>query len=120
MNKRVIVVPAGGLDEDKQPCVREVETLDLETMQSMVGGPIELVRIDEGVDLYCNENGRLVGLPMNREVRTDDGRRYDFLGDFFIVGGDDETGENVGLTDEQIAKWLPRMKDAPVCIMQAT
>lgn len=42
----------------------------LEGMQSVVGGPIQAVYpFEESVALICHEEGKLLGLPLNRALR---------------------------------------------------
>lgn len=38
---------------------------DLETLQGIVGGPIEFIFVTEGVHAYCHEEGKYEGLPAN-------------------------------------------------------
>jgi hypothetical protein len=108
-----IIICRGG----QQPEVREVgDDFSLEAMQRIVQGNIELIRLsyDEGseasVDMYLNEEGRLNGLQLNRYVEDAWGRVWDILGNFFIIGGDDSTGESISLTDAQIEEWAERLK----------
>ena len=93
----------------KQPEVREVEALDLGTMQALVGGMIECVGVAEGVDLWFNEEGRLKHLPFNRDVVGVDNATWDIMGRLFVCGADEEEGESVGLTYGQIKFWLGRL-----------
>lgn len=60
----------------------------LEQMQTAVGGDIEAVYpFDDPVVLICNEEGKNLGLPLNRGLHGSDGRLYDILvGDFFVAG----------------------------------
>lgn len=39
---------------------------DLQSQQALVGGFIEMVRITEQLAVICNEDGKLLHLPMNR------------------------------------------------------
>ena len=110
---RVIVCRVG-----QHPVVEQIDA-GLDGMQAIVGGYIECVQLsgtlESGVDLWLNEEGRINGMPLNRLVKDDRGRNWDVFGDVFISRHDDE-GETIGLTDEDVAKWLPRLKDAPVSI----
>ena len=54
----------------KQPKVEEIKN-DLETLQNLVGGYIELVRMGGGVGLIVNEEGKLNGLPVNFPIGID-------------------------------------------------
>ena len=62
----------------------------LEAMQNFVGGLIECITLsDTGseVTLVCNDEGKLMGLPLNRALFDDDGHVYDIVsGNFLIVG----------------------------------
>ena len=62
----------------------------LEAMQKFVGGLIECITLsDTGseVTLVCNDEGKLMGLPLNRALFDDDGHIYDIVsGNFLIVG----------------------------------
>ena len=74
----------------------------LKEKQKLVDGLIEYVYLPNCNDvvLICNEEGKLLGLPPNRDIG------YDIVcGDFLIVGDDPELGEDRSLTDEQITKY---------------
>jgi hypothetical protein len=106
MNKIKVIVCKVGHD----PIVETVDT-DLKTMQSLVGGYIECLQLDgsenRGIDLWCNEEGRISALPPNRKVFDQ------FIhGDFFIAAHDDE-GETVGLTEREIVRWMHFVKTWP-------
>ena len=62
----------------------------LEAIQKFVGGLIECITLsDTGseVTLVCNDEGKLMGLPLNRALFDDDGHVYDIVsGNFLIVG----------------------------------
>ncbi|QBX57486.1 DUF3846 domain-containing protein [Nocardioides seonyuensis] len=90
-----LVIPA-----DAPPYIAAI-TPDLDTLQSVVGGCIEVVRLADGI-LYCNEEGRLLGLPFNEAATTlartttpDSMNRQDvFAGTCLVVGVlDPATGE---------------------------
>ena len=78
----------------------------LEAMQKIVGGNIEVVNLDQNTALVCNEEGKLDGLEGNRRVAHDV-----IAGTFFIVGDNNE-GEFISLTDEQISNYHKRFKDS--------
>lgn len=85
----VVIVKPG-----KAPTVNEIET-GLQSYQSIVGGYIEEVTIDENTILICNEEGKLKGLAPNRIVNEDM-----ICGTFFLAGYDGGE-ELVSLTEEQ-------------------
>lgn len=76
--------------------------LELEDLQEAVGGYIEVsYPFDEPVGIVLNEEGKLMGLPMNRALYTEDGDIYDiFVGDFLVMGLTDESF--CSLTPEQM------------------
>lgn len=97
---------------------RKVEIFDgiptLSEMQAAVGGFIETAlriptdRKDITVNIYCNEEGLLLGLPI-QFTRATDGAYL--AGDFVIVGTDESTGETVGLTTEEIGLTFDYLKE---------
>ena len=74
----------------------------LEAKQKIVGGHIECTCLldDDSVSIICNEEGKIRGLPLNRDIGHDI-----IAGTFIIVGDDYENGEFISLTDEQICKY---------------
>lgn len=70
----------------------------LESLQAAVGGHIEALGLDRGVCLICNEEGKLLGLPANRQVGGDI-----IAGTFLIVGEAD--GEFCSLSDTDAAHY---------------
>ncbi len=75
---------------------------ELEDLQRAVEGDIEVVYpYREKVGIICNEEGKIMGLPLNRDVMNDDGNRVDIIaGNFLVVG---LTEDNFGsLTEEQM------------------
>lgn len=74
----------------------------LEAKQKIVGGYIECAYLpnDEEVVIICNEEGKINGLKLNRDIGHDI-----IAGPFLIVGDDYENGDFKSLTDEQIMKY---------------
>lgn len=70
----------------------------LEAIQTAVGGDIEVVGLDSGAVLICNEEGKLMGLSANRQVGGDT-----IAGTFLIAGSAD--GEFCSLSDEDTARY---------------
>ena len=73
---------------------------DLHEMQQMVGGPIQaLYPWEEPVAIVCNDEGKNMGLPLNRVLEN-----YDIIaGAFFVCG---IQGENFSsLTEKQMQKY---------------
>ena len=78
---------------------------DIESMQEAVGGFIEaFYPFEEEVCIICNDEGKLLGMPFNRAVRSKDGDIIDVIaGPAFIC---DCSGENfASLNEEQIEKY---------------
>ncbi|MDX1421567.1 MAG: DUF3846 domain-containing protein [Kiloniellales bacterium] len=87
-----------------------VETLNLTLgpMQHFVGGYIEAVRLDNHLILWCNEEGRILGLPVNRRL----GPGINIYGDFFVAASDAD-GREIGLTEAQATQVLGYLKKLP-------
>lgn len=83
---------------------------DLASMQSVVGGLIQAVYpFEEPVALICNEEGKLLGLPMNRALCDKDGDIYDIVaGTFFLCTAPPESSHFADLSDEQIKRYSER------------
>lgn len=93
----------------KPPAVREMEDT-LPEMQAVVGGPIQAVYpFDEAIALICHEEGKLLGLPLNRVLYdAETGTVYDVIaGTFFLCSAPPEEEHFGSLTEPQIA-WLSR------------
>ena len=61
---------------------------DLHSLQKAVGGDIQAVYpFSDPVALLCNDDGKVIGLPLNRALRDEKGEIYDIIaGKFFICG----------------------------------
>lgn len=91
---RVVIV------EPKKPAYEKTIPHDLTVFQELVGGYIEVVPLQEGYLLVCNEEGKLINLPPNRPLSLDT-----IHGTFFVVGYDGEEDFS-SLTDEQVDELL--------------
>lgn len=83
----------------------------LESMQKVVGGPIQaMYPFDEPVSLVCNEEGKLYSLPLNRSLHhPDTGEIYDIVaGTFFLCAAPLNSESFAGLTEEQITRYSER------------
>lgn len=71
----------------KRPVKLELEG-SLKSMQKFVGGAIQAVYpFDDPVAIVCNEEGKLMGLDLNRALRDESGEVYDIIcGPFFVCG----------------------------------
>lgn len=102
----VLIVEPG-----KVPRRAEVKD-DLAAMQEVVGGLIQAVYpFEDEVALICNDEGKVLGLPLNRCLRDDDGRIYDVIaGPFFLCGVPADRDHFVGLTEEQMLRYEERFR----------
>lgn len=78
----------------------------LKAMQAIVGGFIECIRDFDGrgADLWCNEEGLIHELPINRVIPAGPHSQWHIHGDFFIARATDE-GDLADLTPEDIAHY---------------
>jgi len=98
---RVVLVRAG-----EEPKVCQLAT-GLESWQGVVGGLIQAVPVGgffprtadlKWVDLICNDEGKLDGLPYTLNLGHDV-----IAGNCFFTGSPDDEGEPSDLTDAQLA-----------------
>lgn len=81
----------------------------LDAFQEAVGGCIETVGLDANTVLVCNEEGKLTGLPANRQAGGDI-----IAGTFLIVGAED--GEFCSLSDADAAHYAEQFaQPMPSC-----
>ena len=69
---------------------------DLKALQQAVGGSIgaSYPFADDPVAIVYNDDGKLMGLPLNRALRDENGEMYDAVaGDFLVVGLGEEDFE---------------------------
>ncbi len=98
---RVLVVEPG-----KAPYAKQIEN-DYRAMQKLVDGCIEFVPLPEpDCHLYCNDEGKLNGLPGNR--RLDHG---DIICGTFIICADDGEGNDTSLNDKQLQYYTERFQE---------
>ena len=92
------------VEPQREPCAVEIPA-GLKGLQMAVGGYIEAVYpYEEPVALVCNEEGKLLGLDLNRALRDEDGHIYDVLaGTFLVVGLGDE--DFTSLPDDLMEKF---------------
>ena len=97
------------VEPKKKPMVQDVGS-DLESMQKIVGGTIEAVYpFDQPVALICNEEGKLLNLPLNRALRDDEGNVYDIIsGTFFLCAAPPDSEHFTGLSDQQAKAYMER------------
>ena len=102
---RIIMV-----EPERSPYEMELED-SLGAMQRCVGGTIEAVYEPGGRDaaLICNDEGKLLGLPLNRALRDEDNSVYDIVaGTFFVC--DCSTENFKSLNEEQLKRYTEKYK----------
>lgn len=110
MNVTVVVVPA---DEEQPPVVKELENYDYRSGQAIVGGLIQVLDVDRvGASIFCNEEGLVLQLPFNRRAteylykHAPEHRGFNVLvGDVYITGVPDESGDTTSVPANVIAEW---------------
>lgn len=117
-NNTAVIIRANGSIE--QTTLTAGDTY--KTLSDAVGGYIECVTIENEIDMWVNEEGKLIDLPYNATATGFFWTSYGFMsdvimGDVILTGSNVDDGETVGLNDGQIA-WLNQMlscfADAPV------
>lgn len=102
----VLVVEPG-----KVPYTKEIGD-DWRAFQAEVGGTFQIIYPGyDPVGLVCNDDGKLLGLPLNRGLLDDDGELYDVVAGTFFLVGLGGGGTTVSLTDDQIRKYEQRFHD---------
>ena len=84
----------------------------LEAMQDAVGGLIEeYMPFEDEVALICNDEGKLLGMPPSRSIRSDDGQVVDVIaGPFFIAYAPIESENFLSMPDELREKYLEKFR----------
>ena len=78
------------VEPGKIPYEADIEP-GLRSLQAAVDGSIQAVYpYEDPVALICNEDGKFMGLPLNRALRDDTGELYDIIAGNFIITGLDE------------------------------
>lgn len=73
----------------------------LESMQAVVGGYLDALRVSHSITIWLNEEGKINGLAPNFYLLDQEGKPYDTVVGDVLITGTDEEGETVGLTDEE-------------------
>ena len=84
---------------------------DLNSLQKAISigadyqGLIEIIGIEDGVCILCNEEGKLIGLEGNRKVGND------IIAGVFYVVGEDGHGDLISLSQEKIQFYMDRFHE---------
>lgn len=97
------------IEPGKVPHEVEIDS-GLKSLQAVVSGDIQAVYpYEEPVALICNEEGKLMGLPLNRALYDEDGQMYDIIaGNFLVVGLGEE--DFTDLSPELMEKFSEQFK----------
>lgn len=97
------------VEPEKKPFVQNIDDT-LTSMQQIVSGTIQAVYpFEEPVALICNDEGKLLNLPLNRALRDSNGAIYDIVaGTFFLCAAPADSDRFESLTDEQAQTYMER------------
>ena len=97
------------VEPEKKPIVQSIDS-GLASMRQIVGGSIQAVYpFEEPVALICNDEGKLLDLPLNRALRDSTGAIYDIVaGTFFLCAAPADSDRFEGLPDEQAQAYSER------------
>ena len=97
------------VEPGKMPCETEIDS-GLEALQKAVGGDIQAVYpYEDPVAIVCNDEGKFMGMPLNRALYDDSGNMYDIIaGNFLIVGLGEESFSD--LSPDMMEKYSEKFK----------
>ena len=102
----------------KEPYVKDIDG-SLESMQQIVGGTIQAIYPFDNpeIALICNDEGKLINLPLNRALYDKDGKLFDIVaGTFFLCSAPADSENFESLTDENIEIYQERFKDIEIYV----
>lgn len=94
---RILIV-----EPNKEPYQKKIQNT-LRDLQNIVNGYIEVLQLEHNVDIICNEEGKINGLPLNKVVD------YDIIAGTFIIAGNKKS-ETISLSRKQIKKYKEMFK----------
>lgn len=94
------------------PQVEEIEN-SLDSLQSIVGGLVQAIYPhDDDSCILLNDEGKIIGLPVNRPLLDENGDLYDIMvGNIIIVRAPEDSEDFESLTDEQISIYSKKYAD---------
>ncbi len=93
MRIKVLIV-----EPEKEPYVKLIPNI-LSNLQEIVGnGFIDIIRLEDGVDIIVNDEGKIRDMPFNRCIPND------VIAGTFIVAGE-RHGETISLSEEKIEQY---------------
>ena len=111
MNKTTKKIEVILVEPLKEPRCIEINN-DLETMQQLVGGLIEMsMPFEDEVAIICNDEGKLKGLEPNRAIYAENGYLMDIIaGTFFIAKAPFDSEEFESLSEDMKNKYLEKYR----------
>lgn len=90
----------------------EVIRNSLGVLQQYVGGAIQTVPLADGLLIICNDDGKILGFPVNRAITNGEGCVYDIVvGNALVVRVDGEEFASINEDDIQlIEKYFPPVR----------
>jgi hypothetical protein len=111
MGKVVITINTNG-----EVAQTELSEITYKFLNESCGGYIQSVYFSNGVSMYCNEEGKMNGLPYNHKATalwTKDYGQTDLIsGNVVLVGEPDDEGDDQGLTQSQIDEVMETLNNA--------
>lgn len=103
------------VEPNKEASVIEIHR-DLESMQRLVQGHIEeYMPFEDEVAIVCNEEGKMLGLDLNRGIKGENGDLQDIIcGNFFICYAPIESEEFLSMPQDLKIKYLQMFKQPEV------
>lgn len=94
------------VEPGKRARIIEIED-SLSAMQELVGGMIEeYMPFEDDVAIICNDDGKVIGLPLNRGIKDENGNLQDIIaGDFFVCYAPIESEKFLSLPPDMEAKY---------------
>ena len=106
------------VEPDKEPYVKLIEP-GYRALQEEVDGTIQGVYpFADPVGVICNDDGKWMGLPLNRALRDDDGKVYDIIAGTFVIAGLSEE-DYCSLDEGMIEKYTHLFKNPEMYIQVA-
>jgi hypothetical protein len=120
MTKNALTIDSELKEDDKKTWVdvqiREINIADgeeLKNLQREVGGWVQAIELTPTITMWCNEEGKLIGLPLNYAATRIWTKVFGYtdaiMGKVVFTGGADDEGETLPLSkeDEQvILEWV--------------
>lgn len=99
------------IQPNKYPKLIEIDNT-LEAMQEKVGGYIEhLMPFEDDTAIICNEEGKIMGLPLNRAIYEEDNEIVEIIaGDFLIAYAPPESENFKSLPKDMAEKYMKKFR----------